>query len=164
MAGADERGVSDILSIALMALLTIFAGVLLHAVQSDILDSAVRRQLQLRAQHTYHMLANAMVENSGKSYLRTLAEDLRDNSVENDFLAVLSSVLERVRSDNLTVEFRMRAENSEWLSLKVPADPGRSGDRFSFSAWYTLISASENPEEGVHLERFEVEISLVRAG
>lgn len=160
MAKIDERGIGDILSISFMVILTIFSGVLLYTIQSDALNSAVRRQLQLRAQCAYHMLANAMLENSGKSYLRALAEDLAENKLSEKVLEEISNIIGRTVTGNFVVEFKIRAENSRWITLKVPENLELAGDRFSFSSCYTIISISENLE-GLHVERFEVEISIV---
>jgi len=161
LAEIDELGISDVLSISFMVILTVFSGVLLYTVQSDALDSAVRRQLQLRAQCAYHMLANAMLENSGKSYLRVLAESLLENKTCEKVLVEISNILKKTMAENLTLEFKIRAENSDWIVLKIPENLELMGDRFSFFGCYTIISTSENSDE-LYVERFDVEISIIR--
>ena len=145
-----------------MVVLIVLSGTVLHAVQSNALESAVRRQLQMKAEYTYHLLANAMVENSGRSYLRTLAEGLLENRTEGPCREV-APILEEVRPHGFVVEVRMEREDGGCVSVRIPENAGEPGDVFTFSGRFALVSAGENPEDGMNVRVFEVRVSLVRA-
>ncbi|MBC7219594.1 MAG: hypothetical protein H5T49_05650, partial [Hadesarchaea archaeon] len=72
----ESRGVSDILPIAFMFLIVVFAGVLLHSYRFGAINSAVNRQMQLKAEYLYRTLETSQVENYSLSYLGAVAENV----------------------------------------------------------------------------------------
>ncbi len=143
-----------------MTVLVILSGVLLHAVQSDALASAARRQLQLKAQYIYHLLANAMAENSGRSHLRTLAEGILENRIDGPGRET-ADLLERIRPRDFAVEVRVRTEDGRCVTVRTHENAG-AGDVFKFSGRFALISVRGEAE--ARADVFEVEVSLFRTG
>jgi hypothetical protein len=80
MAKLDEKGVADVITIAIMFILVVFAGMLLHVWSLGPLESVEDRQFELRSLCTYQVLDKAWVDPYSQSFLRAAAEQM---AVEN---------------------------------------------------------------------------------
>ncbi|MEM4188645.1 MAG: hypothetical protein QXN56_05785 [Candidatus Hadarchaeum sp.] len=143
----EKRGVSDILSIAFMFLIVVFAGVLLHSYRFGAINSAVSRQMQLKVEYFYRTLELSQVENYSLSYLGAVAENVIGVSpqiVPADYLkSRLDVLLSYLRPPGYGVIFELTYENSAWVQIS-PVDigpPGPNVERFTFSGKYTIVIA-----------------------
>jgi len=143
----DERGVSDILSIAFMFLIVVFAGVLLHSYRFDAINSASDRQLQLKTEYLYRTLELSQVDNYSLSYFGAVAENLMGITpqvVPGDYLqSRVDIALSYLRPPGYAVMIRLVHENSSWEQL-YPGDagiPGNEVEKFTFSGKITVIIA-----------------------
>lgn len=146
----DERGVSDVLAMAFMFLLAIFAGVLLHAYRSGAITSATDRQLQMKAEYFYKTAELAQVENYSLSYFESVAENLIEVTepvVPGNYLHErIDNLLAYLCPPNYAVMVELTYENVENASWKqlYPSDiggPGPAATQFTFSGKVTLIIA-----------------------
>ncbi|MGC8816418.1 MAG: hypothetical protein ACP5PX_01165 [Candidatus Hadarchaeum sp.] len=163
----ERKGVSDVLSIAFMFLIVVFAGVLLHSYRLGAIDSAVSRQMQLKAEYLYRALELSQVENYSLSYLAAVAENVIGVSpqvVPGDYLrSRLDVLLSYLRPSGYGVVFEVRHENSVWVQIS-PSDsgpPSPNVEKFSFSGKYTIVVAglAEN-----RVAQAEATITLFRKG
>lgn len=142
----DDRGVSDILSIAFMFLIVVFAGVLLHSYRLGTISSASDRQLQLKTEYLYKTLEIAQVENYSLSYLGALAENVigvTPQVVPGDYLhSRIDGLLSYLRSPGYAVMVELTHENSLWVQV-YPSDAGTPSnvEKFTFSGKVTIIIA-----------------------
>jgi hypothetical protein len=150
---SDNRGISDILSIAFMFLMVIFAGVLLHAYRSDAISSATDRQLQMKAEYLYRTLELAHVENYSLSYFEAVAENLikvTEPIVPGDYLrGRIDNLLAYLCPPNYAVTVKLTYENDNWTQLYPSGmgEPAPTVTQFTFSGKVTLViaeAASEN--------------------
>ncbi len=142
----DERGVSDVLSLAFMFLLVIFAGILLHSYKFGAINSASDRQLQLKTEYLYRTLELSQVENYSLSYLGALAENVIgvEQVVPSDYLrSNLGEVLEYLSPPGYGVMVELTHENSSWLQLYPGGSegPAQVAEKFTFSGKVTIIIA-----------------------
>lgn len=150
----DDRGVSDILSIAFMFLIVVFAGVLLHSYMSNIISSSSDRQLQLKTEYLYRTLELSQVENYSISYLEALAENvagITPQVILGDYLyARVDNVLSYLRSSGYAVMVEViYDENSYWRQvypsdarvLVENAEKFANVEKFTFSGKVTIIIA-----------------------
>ena len=144
---SDERGVSDILSIAFMFLIVVFAGVLLHSYRFGTINSAANRQLQLKTEYLYRTLELSQVENYSLSYLGALAENvigITPQVFPADYLhSRVDDVLSYLRSPDYAVLIEITHENSSWVQV-YPNDVGMPASdvtKFTFSGKVTIIIA-----------------------
>jgi len=161
----DERGVSDVLSLAFMFLLVILAGVLLHSYRFGTISSASDRQLQLKTEYLYRTLELSQVENYSLSYLGALAENVIgvEQVVPGDYLrSSLGDVLEYFSPQGYGVMVELANENSSWVQI-YPDDsekPSFETEKFTFSGKVTIIiaGADENrvAQANASLTLFEV--------
>ncbi|MFH1821019.1 MAG: hypothetical protein ABH852_01040 [Methanobacteriota archaeon] len=143
----DDRGVSDVLSIAFMFLIVIFAGVLLHSYRFDTINSATNRQLQLKTEYLYRTLELSRVENYSLSYLGALAENVigvTPQVVPGEYLrSRVDDALSYLRSPGYAVIIELTHENSSWVQV-YPSDigtPSADVEKFTFSGRVTIIIA-----------------------
>lgn len=143
----DERGVSDVLAMAFMFLLVIFAGVLLHAYRFGAISSATDRQLQMKTEYLYKTLELAQVENYSLSYFEAVAENLiqvTEPVIPSDYLHErIDNLLAYLRPPNYAAMVELTYENASWTQL-YPSDisgPGPTATQFTFSGKVTIIIA-----------------------
>jgi hypothetical protein len=143
----EKGGVSDILSIAFMFLIVVFAGVLLHSYRFGAINSAVDRQMQLKAEYLYRTLELSQVENYSLSYLGAVAENVIGVSpqvVPGDYLrSELDLLLSYLRPPGYAVVLELSYENSSWVqfSPKDVGPPAPDVEKFTFSGKFTIVIA-----------------------
>lgn len=143
----DDRGISDVLSMAFMFLMVIFAGVLLHAYRFEAISSATDRQLQMKAEYLYRTLELARVENYSLSYFEAVAENLiqvTEPVVPGDYLrGRIDNLLAYLCPSNYAVTVELTYENATWPQSYPSgvAKPGLATTQFTFSGKVTLIIA-----------------------
>lgn len=138
-----EKGVSDVVAITFMLIITILAGVLLHTYRSDIIASATNRQLQLKAEYIYRTLETSQVENYSLSYLRAVAENLVgvETVVPGEILHQnLAEVLDYLRPAGTALILSLSHENRSWIQSSPDGSPADIG-RFGFSGKITVVVA-----------------------
>lgn len=143
----DERGVSDVLAMAFMFLLVIFAGVLLHAYRFGAISSATDRQLQMKTEYFYKTAELAQVENYSLSYFEAVAENLiqvTEPVVPGDYLHErIDDLLAYLCPPNYSAMIRLTYENTSWTQLypSGTSEPGPAVTQFTFSGKVTIIIA-----------------------
>ena len=149
----NERGVSDVLSIAFMFLIVVFAGVLLHSYRIDTINSAVNRQLQLKTEYLYRTLELSQVENYSLSYLSAIAENVMEIApqvVPGDYLiSRVDNVLSYFSSPGYAIMVKVTYENSSWeqvhpseaWTLAENLEKFAEIEKFTFSGKITIIIA-----------------------
>jgi len=153
----DDRGISDILAMAFMFLMVIFAGVLLHAYRSDAISSAANRQLQMKAEYLYKTLELAQVENYSLSYFEAVAENLigvTEPVVSENLENRIGNLLAYLRPPNYTVMVKLTYKNyeNENFSQSYSSGIGEPDNRvtqFTFSGKVTIIIAGAAAENRV---------------
>ena len=144
----DDRGISDVLSMAFMFLMVIFAGVLLHAYRFEAISSATDRQLQMKAEYLYRTLELANVENYSLSYLEAVAENLikvTEPVVPGDYLSErIDNLLAYLCPPNYAVMVKLTYENDNWTQLYPSgiSEPDNTVTQFTFSGKVTIVIAS----------------------
>ena len=143
----DDRGVSDVLAIAFMFLIAIFAGVLLHAYRPGAIGSATDRQLQMKAEYLYKTLDLAWVENYSLGYFWAVAENLigvTEPVVPGDYLRErIDNLLAYLHPLGYAVKIELTRENASWVQT-YPAGagpPSPAAEQFAFSGKVTIIIA-----------------------
>jgi len=76
MARLKDQGVADVLSMAFMFILLVFAAVLINAYSMRPLRAATDRQLELKCEYAYQALETSWVEPYTISILRAAAENV----------------------------------------------------------------------------------------
>jgi len=156
----DDRGISDVLAMAFMFLMVIFAGVLLHAYRSDAISSATNRQLQMKAEYLYRTLELAQVEDYSISYFEAVTENLIAEKFENFLPTVpgenlyqrIDNLLEFLCPPNYAVMVKLTYENEEDNWTQLYSKSGISGldntvTQFTFSGKVTIIIAGRGALE-----------------
>jgi hypothetical protein len=140
----EERGVSDVLAIAFMLLISIFAGVLLHAYRLDAVTSAADRQLQLKAEYVYRTLELSQVENYSLSYFEAVAENLiglGETVVPENYLREkIDNALSYLTPPNCSTVVELTKDNQSWIQT-FPNQPASTATQFTFSGAVTIIIA-----------------------
>ena len=140
----EERGVSDVLAIAFMFLIAIFAGVLLHAYRLDAVTSAADRQLQLKAEYAYKTLELSQVENYSLSYLEAAAENLLglgDTVVPENYLRErIDNMLNYLKPTDCSIMVELTNDNRSWVQIS-DNQPASNATQFTFSGDVTIIVA-----------------------
>lgn len=141
----DESGVSDVLAMAFMFLMVIFAGVLLHAYRFGAINSATDRQLQMKAEYLYRTLEVAQVENYSLSYFKAAAENLIGVTEpvvpENYLRQQIDDLLAYLCPPNYAVMVKLTYDENY---VEYPSDiigPGPTETQFVFSGKVTIIIA-----------------------
>jgi hypothetical protein len=149
----DCRGVSDVLAIAFMFLMAIFSGTMLHSYRFDAVNSAVNRQLSMKAEYLYRTLELAQVENYSMTYFEAIAENLMQVSepvVPGDYLRErIDNLLAYYSSDNAVIPsgyavmIKLTRENLSWEQFypNNASEPSPYATRFQFSGKLTMIIA-----------------------
>jgi len=149
----DDRGISDILAMAFMFLMVIFAGVLLHAYRSDAINSAANRQLQMKAEYLYRTLELAQVENYSLSYFEAAAENLigvTEPVVPKNYLDnQIGDLLAYLCPPNYTVVVKLTYENFSRLYPSGISEPDNTATQFTFLGKVTIIIAGAATENSV---------------
>jgi hypothetical protein len=104
------------LAVAIMFLLVVLIGVLLHTFMLAPLRSSTDRQLQLKSQYIYETLATAWVENYTKSYLRAAADNLvfAEPTIPSDYLSsAMDNVFEYLVPSGYAAELKLTYGNAE---------------------------------------------------
>jgi hypothetical protein len=142
----ERRGVADVLAVAIMFLLVVLVGVLLHTFMLTPLRSATDRQLQLKSEYIYETLATAWVEPYSKSYLRAAADNLvfTEPTIPSDYLSsAMENVLKYLVPQGYAVEVTLTyGDNSNTWRLQ----PKSTGKQFIHSGKISVIRAE--PEVG----------------
>ncbi|MGQ9788038.1 MAG: hypothetical protein ACUVQM_01795 [Candidatus Hadarchaeaceae archaeon] len=166
-ADRENRGVSDILSIAFMFLIVVFAGILLHSYRVGAINSAVNRQMQLKTEYLYRTLELSQVENYSLSYLDAVAENVVGISpqiVPADYLRErLDILLSYLRPPGYMVFFELTYGGSKWIQISPGGSgpPGADVEKFSFSGKYTIVLAGAGENR---VAQVEITITLFKGG
>ncbi|MEW5995652.1 MAG: hypothetical protein AB1476_05860 [Candidatus Hadarchaeota archaeon] len=138
----DKKGVSDILAIAFMLLIMVFAGTLLHAYRLDAVVSAADRQLQLKAEYLYRTLELGQVENYSLTYFGAVAENmlgLGETVVPENYLGErIDNLLAYLTPQNHSAMVQLTKDNLSW-TRSYPGQPRAT--QFTFSGTVTIIVA-----------------------
>jgi len=142
----ERRGVADVLAVAIMFLLVVLIGVLLHTFMLTPLRSSTDRQLQLKSEYIYETLATAWVENYTKSYLKAAADNLvfAEPTISSDYLhSAMENVLKYLVPPGYAAEVKLKYENAEntW-GLK----PASAEKQFIHSGTISVIRAEAEVE------------------
>lgn len=143
----DESGVSDVLAMAFMFLMVIFAGVLLHAYRFGAINSATDRQLQMKAEYLYRTLELAQVDNYSLGYFEAVAENLIEVSeqvVPGDYLRErIDNLLAYLCPPNYSVMVESTYDSTSWVQSypSTAGEPDNVVTKFIFSGKVTIIIA-----------------------
>jgi hypothetical protein len=142
----ERRGVADVLAVAIMFLLVVLIGVLLHTFMLTPLRSSTDRQLQLKSEYIYETLATSWVEPYSKNYLKAAADNLvfTEPTISSDYLgSAMENVLEYLVPQGYAAEVKLKYENAEntW-GLKPPS----TEKQFIHSGSISVIRADAAPE------------------
>jgi hypothetical protein len=141
----ERRGVADVLAVAIMFLLVVLIGVLLHTFMLTPLRSSTDRQLQLKSEYIYETLATAWVENYTKSYLKAAADNLvlTEPTIPSDYLSsAMENVLKYLVPQGYAAEVKLTYENAENTWGPWPT----SDKQFIHSGSISVIRADVVPE------------------
>jgi hypothetical protein len=142
----ERRGVADVLAVAIMFLLVVLIGVLLHTFMLTPLRSSTDRQLQLKSEDIYETLATTWVEPYSKSYLKAAADNLvfTEPTISSDYLSsAMENVLKYLVPPGYAAEVKLKYENAEntW-GLK----PASAEKQFIHSGTISVIRAEAEVE------------------
>jgi len=142
----ERRGVADVLAVAIMFLLVVLIGVLLHTFMLTPLRSSTDRQLQLKSEYIYETLATAWVEPYSKSYLRAAADNLvfTEPTIPSAYLSsAMENVLEYLVPPGYAAEVTLTyGDNRNTWGLPISA-----GKQFIHSGTISVIRANPAPGE-----------------
>jgi len=149
----ERRGVADVLAVAVMFLLVVLIGILLHTFMLTPLRSSADRQLQLKSEYIYETLATAWVEPYSKSYLKAAADNLvfTEPTIPSDYLSsAMENVLEYLVPPGYAAEVTLTYENNEntWGLHPTSADK-----QFIHSGTISVIRAEAAVENRTILVR-----------
>ena len=140
----DERGVADVLAMAIMFFLVIFAGMALHVLTLQPLNAATDRQLSLKSQHLYKALDLAYLDPYAVSYLRAASENLvlAQPTVPSDYLRLaMENALGYLRPDGYAAMVTL-TYGDESLQVRAPGDAGSPGWRaFTYEGSISIVRA-----------------------
>jgi hypothetical protein len=142
----ERRGVADVLAVAIMFLLVVLIGVLLHTFMLTPLRSSTDRQLQLKSEYIYETLATAWVENYTKSYLKAAADNLvlENSTISEDYLrSKMENVLKYLVPPGYAAELTLTYgdDNNTW-----GLQPTSTDKQFIHSGSISVIRADAAPE------------------
>jgi len=149
----ERRGVADVLAVAIMFLLVVLIGVLLHTFMLTPLRSSTDRQLQLKSEYIYETLATAWVENYTKSYLKAAADNLvlTNPTVPGEYLrSAMENTLDYILPEGYAAEMTLRLyenENMTWeLIYPNVGQPTSAEKQFIHSGTISVIRAEAEVE------------------
>lgn len=157
--GNDERGVADVLAMAVMFILVILAGTTLHLLNLQPLEAATDRQLALKSEHLYKTLGLAYIDPYSISYLKAASENLvlAQPMVPSYYLrSSMENALSYLKPDGYAVRVVLTYENNTW-QLQVPTDASRPVQMFKYEGTISLIKAEAGEERSV-IVRASVEL------
>ncbi|MEM2877994.1 MAG: hypothetical protein QXG10_00345 [Candidatus Hadarchaeales archaeon] len=163
----SERGISDILSIAVMFIIAILAGVLLHSYGIDAISSANGRQIQMKVEYAYKVLELSNVENSSLTYLEAISENLvmenfgSDASLPGEYIIDRTeNVLGYICPQGYGLELELRYGDNRWVQTFPPDAHADTVAFREFSGKVTLIIAGKGENRvaqvNAKLKMFEV--------
>jgi len=134
------------LAVAIMFLLVVLIGVLLHTFMLTPLRSAADRQLQLKSEYIYETLATAWVEPYSKSYLKAAADNLvlSNPTVPDEYLrSAMENTLDYILPQGYAAEVTLRlCENMTWeLIYPEVGQPTSTDKQFIHSGSISIIRA-----------------------
>jgi len=159
----EGRGIADVLAIAMMFLLMVMVGILLHAYMLTPLRSATDRQLQLKSEYLYKTMETAWIEPYAKSYLKAAADNLvlTTPTVPGEYLrTVMENTLGYLLPQDYAVEITLTHENRTW-KLIYPDVGAPTGKRFSHSGSISVIKAEAENERTILVQ---ATLTLFRVG
>ena len=145
----ERRGVADVLAIAMMFLLMVMVGVLLHAYMLTPLRSATDRQMQLKSEYLYKTMETAWAGPYSKSYLRAAADNLvlAAPTVPAEYLrSAMENTLGYLLPQDHAIEITLTHENRTWKLIYPDVGPS-DGKRFSHSGSISVIKAESETSE-----------------
>jgi len=146
----ERRGVADVLAVAIMFLLVVLIGVLLHTFMLTPLRSATDRQLQLKSEYIYETLATAWVENYTKSYLRAAADNLvlTNPTVPGEYLrSMIEDTLDYILPEGYAAEVKLTHGDNVWeLIYPNVGQPASAEKQFIHSGTISVIRAEAEVE------------------
>lgn len=145
-----ERGISDVLSIAMMFLIAIFSGIILHSYGSGAISAANERQMQMRVEYAYKVLELSQLENSSLTYLEAISENLVMENLGSEALLEGEYVRERVedllqslRPAGYGFELELRYHENRWIQ-RCPSGGAAPEKYYEFSGKVTLVVGGTN--------------------
>jgi hypothetical protein len=162
---SDQRGISDILAIAFMFLLVIFAGILLNGYRFGTINSAADRQLQLKVEYMYRTLELSQVENYSLSYFTAIAENLimvTPQVVPGNYLRQrIDDAFSYLSPPGYATILELRYENSSWVQSnpKGAITLDNASERFTFSGKITMILAEAG---GIRVAQLDASVALFK--
>jgi len=161
----DERGVADILAIAFMFIVLVFAGVLLHYYSVTPLRAATDRQLSLKSGHIYGALDKAQVGSYTLSYLRAAAENLvlAQPTVPGDYLrSRMDNTLEYLRPLEYAVVVSLTRENAQPWVLVCPSGAGQPAAELKQFTHRGVVSVTKAEAAGERVVLVQVAVTFFR--
>ncbi len=159
----EQRGVADVLAIAIMFLFVVLIGVLLHAYMLTPLRSATDRQLQLKSEYLYKTMETAWVDPYAKSYLTAAADNLvlTTPTVPGEYLrSAMENTLGYLLPHDYAAEISLTHENRTWKLIYPDVGPP-AGNRFSHSGSISVIRAEAGEERTILVQ---ATLTLFRMG
>lgn len=159
----ERRGVADVLAIAMMFLLVVLIGVLLHAYMLTPLRSATDRQLQLKSEYLYKTMETAWVGPYTKSHLKAAADNLvlDTPTVPGEYLrSAIENTLEYLLPQGHAIEITLTHENRTWKLIYPDVGPP-AGKRFSHSGSISVIKAEAENQRTILVQ---ATLTLFRMG
>ena len=157
-----ERGVADIVAMAIMFILVVFAGMAMHFVTTQPLVAAADRQLALRGEYLYRALESADVGPYAISYLEAAAENLllKEPTVPGDYLrSSMENVLTYAKPEGYSVRVRLTYGENVWeLTVPLTAGEPRQGATY----WGTISIVRAEAPEGERVLGVRAEVALWR--
>lgn len=158
MVQLGDKGVSDVVVIAIMFVLLVFSATLLFGITSSGLDEAADRQVMLKTQYIYQSLNHVQVEKYNVTALRAASEHLvfKDPTVPNEFLkSWMENTLDFFRPLDYGVRLRLSRENKSWEVIQP--DGVTKGETFRTEHPITFTGRKgESITVDVLVETFEI--------
>lgn len=158
MVQLGDKGVSDVVVIAIMFVLLVFSATLLFGFTSSGLGEAADRQVMLKTQYIHQSLNHSQVEKYNITALRAASEHLvfKDPTVPNDFLkSWMENTLDFFRPLDYGVELRLRRGNEVWRVIQP--DNVEKGETFRAEHPITFTGREgESVAVDVLVETFEI--------
>jgi len=149
----ERRGVADVLAVAVMFLLVVLIGVLLHTFMLTPLRSSTDRQLLLKSEYIYETLATSWVEPYSKNYLKAAADNLvlSNPTVPDEYLrSAMENTLDYILPGGYAAKVTLKLyenENMTWELIYPEVGQLTSADKqFIHSGSVSVIKAKENEQ------------------
>lgn len=170
MAKLDEKGVADVITIAIMFILVVFAGMLLHVWSLGPLNSVEDRQFELRSLCTYQVLNKAWVDPYSQSFLRAAAEQMaveNANVSEEALENYAAEIMDFLAPDGYGVVVKLTEEDNEnnrWPENENIWSWTFTGNEKHYTAIGQVSLTRASPENRIFVAKVEVILFELQSG